>query len=302
MDRREFLKNAAKGAMSVSIIGALTKRLQAKAIEENPTAASDMESELKKAFCFSMFPESLSVEDRFKLAKDIGLHGVEVKPTLDAKEIGEMRAASEKTGVEIHSIIYGGWSAPLSSPDPVVAERGVSEVIGALKSAKELGAANILLVPAVVNEKTRYVEAYERSQAHLRKLAAEAEKQRVMVLVENVWNNFLLSPIEFARYVDEIGSPWVQAYFDVGNVLAFGWPEDWIRTLGNRIKKVHLKDFKRGPRQFVNLLDGDVNWPEVRKALREVGYRGYLTAELGGGDAKYLRDVSERMDKIINNG
>ncbi len=300
MDRREFLKNAAKGAISVSIIGAITRRVQVKAFEEKPTVGSKKESELKKAFCFSMFPDSLSVEDRFKLAKDLGLHGVEVKPTLDAKEIGEMRAASDKTGVEIHSIIYGGWNAPLSSSDQEIAERGVREIIDALKNAKELGAANILLVPAVVNEKTRYVDAYKRSQAHLLRLVAEAEKQRVAILVENVWNNFLLSPIEFARYIDEIGSPWVQAYFDVGNVIAFGWPEDWIRTLGSRIKKVHLKDFKRNQRQFVNLLDGDVNWPEVRKALREVGYQGYLTAELGGGDAKYLRDVSERIDKIIN--
>jgi hexulose-6-phosphate isomerase len=300
VDRREFLKNAAKGAISVSIIGAITRKLQAKAIAKKTTSAPKKKSELKKAFCFSMFPDSLSVEDRFKLAQDIGLDGVEVKPTLDAKEIADMLAASEKTGVEIHSIIYGGWNAPLSSPDPAVAEKGAKEVADALKSANELGAENILLVPAVVNENTRYVDAYERSQAHLRKLAAEAEKQRIMILVENVWNNFLLSPIEFARYVDEIGSPWVQAYFDVGNVLAFGWPEDWIRTLGNRIKKVHLKDFKRGTQQFVNLLEGDVNWPEVRKALHEVGYRGYLTAELGGGDTKYLRDVSERIDKIIN--
>lgn len=297
MDRREFLRDAARGAMSIGVLGAISG-VKARAAGERGSASAGA-PEMKKAFCFSMLPGSMSIEDRFRLAKDIGLHGVEVSPTLDANQIREFRAASEKTGIEIHSIIYGGWGAPLSSPDPTVAEKGAAEIVDALKSAKELGADNILLVPAVVNDKTRYIEAYERSQNHLRRLAPQAEKLKVMILVENVWNNFLLSPIEFARYVDEIKSQWVQAYFDVGNVVAFGWSEDWIRTLGRRIGKVHLKDFKRGPRQFVNLRDGDINWPEVRKALSEVGYKGYLTAELGGGDEAYLRDVSERIDKII---
>ncbi len=296
MDRREFLKGAAKGAMSIGMLGAVTRGITAKAAE---AAAGSAEPELKKAFCFSMLGDSLSVEDRFKLARNIGLHGVEVGPTSDAAQIAELRSASEKTGVRIHSIIYGGWGQPLSSPDPTVAEKGVESIRAALKCAKDLGADDILLVPAVVNEGTRYAEAYERSQKHLKKLAPEAEKLKVMILVEDVWNNFLLSPVEFARYIDEIKSPYVQAYFDVGNVVAFGWPEDWIRTLGKRIRKVHLKDFKKGPRQFCNLRDGDVNWPEVRKALHEVGYKGFLTAELGGGDEAYLRDVSARMDKII---
>lgn len=298
MDRREFLKGAARGAMSMGVLGAISG-VRARAADDRTVKAGG-EPELKKAFCFSMLPDTLSIEDRFKLARDIGLHGVEVGPTSDAALIAKMRSASEKTGVRIHSVIYGGWGAPLSSPDPTTAEKGAEEVRAALKCARDLGADNILLVPAVVNEKTRYSEAYERSQGRLRKLAPEAEKLKVMILVENVWNSFLLSPMEFARYVDEIKSPCVQAYFDVGNVVAFGWPEDWIRTLGKRIRKVHLKDFKKGPRQFCNLRDGDVNWPEVRRALREIRYTGFLTSELGGGDEAYLRDVSERMDKIIN--
>jgi len=114
-----------------------------------------------------------------------------------------------------------------------------------------------------------------------------------------VWNNFLLSPLEFARYVDEFQSPFVRAYFDTGNIILFGFAQDWIRTLGKRTVRIHLKDFKRQGNQWVNLLDGDVNWKEVRKALAEVGYEGYLTPELSGGDEAYLKDLSKRIDKIV---
>lgn len=293
MDRRSFLKSAAGAALALA--GAKVGGAE----ENKRVASSGKEQRLKKSLILNMFPDSLSVEDRFKLAKDMGLDGMEIAPVSDAEQIRAMRAASEKSGVRVHSIIYGGWKALLSSPDPAVVEQGLKQTSDAIKCAKELGADNVLLVPARVDGVTRYVEAYERSKKQIRKLIPQAEKAKVMILVENVWNNFLLSPLEFARFIDEIKSPWVQAYFDVGNVVAFGWPEDWIRTLGHRIKKVHLKDFQRGPRQWVNLRDGDVNWPEVRKALAEVGYDGYLTAELGGGDENYLRDVCVRIDRII---
>jgi len=255
--------------------------------------------ELKKALILSMLPADLSVEDKFPLAADVGFQGMEVAPVSDPAEIEALRKASEKSGIPIHSIIFGGWRSPLSSGDPEVAERGLNEAKAALQCAKELGADSLLLVPALVNAQTRYKDAYERSQERIKGLIPLAEKLGVVITIENVWNNFLYSPLEFARYVDYFKSRYVQAYFDVGNIVAFGWPEDWIRTLGKRIRKVHLKDFKREGRQWTNLRDGDVNWPEVRGALDEVGYSGYLTAELPGGDEKYLRDLSSRIDKII---
>ena len=169
-----------------------------------------------------------------------------------------------------------------------------------LKGAKAMGADTLLLVPGRVTEDTRYKDVYERSQTGIRKIIPTAEKLGVVIAVENVWNGFLLSPLEFARYVDEFKSPFVRAYFDVGNVIgAFGFSQDWIRTLGPRIRKLHVKDFKLDGRQWTNLLDGSVNWREVRKAIEEVGYSGYMTAELGGGDAAYLKDIAARMDKII---
>jgi len=258
--------------------------------------------QLKKGVLLGMLPGSLSLDDRFKLAHDLGFDGVEVHPITDPAEIKATRDAADKAGVAIHSVMYGGWQTPFSSADAAVIEKGLEDLSATLAGAKELGADGVLLVPGVVNGETRYIDCYQRSQKHIKTLIHTAEKLGVHILIENVWNNFLLSPLEFARYIDEFKSPWVQAYFDVGNVIAFGWSEDWIRTLGHRIKKVHVKDFKRGSREWVNLLDGDVNWPEVRKSLGEVGYNGYLTTELSGGNEKYLRDLSKRLDKIINLG
>jgi hexulose-6-phosphate isomerase len=246
-----------------------------------------------------MLPRALSDAEKFALAKKCGFEGVEGQPMADLEAARELGALSRQAGTPIHSICYGGWGAPLSDPRPDVVEKGLSEMETALRSAKALGAEVVLLVPAVVTETVGYGEAYERSQKNIRKLLPLAEELRVVIAVENVWNKFLLSPIEFARYVDEFDSPWLKAYFDVGNVILFGFSQDWIRTLGRRIVRIHLKDFKRKGYQWTNLLDGDVNWPQVRKALHEIGYASYMTTELRGGDEAYLTDLAGRIDKII---
>ena len=295
MNRREFFRQAAKTA---AVLGLAARPLQVKA--DNPRSQNMQKKlELKKALILSMLPADLGTEDKFKMAADVGFQGMEIAPTSDPAEIEALRGASEKSGIPIHSIIFGGWRSPLSSENTEIAERGLNELKAGLQCARELGADSLLLVPGVVNAETRYKDAYERSQKRIKSLIPLAEKLGVVITVENVWNNFLYSPLEFARYVDGFKSRYVQAYFDVGNIVAFGWPEDWIRTLGKRIRKIHLKDFKREGRQWTNLRDGDVNWPEVRRALDEVGYSGYLTTELPGGDEKYLRDLSSRIDKII---
>jgi L-ribulose-5-phosphate 3-epimerase len=168
-----------------------------------------------------------------------------------------------------------------------------------LRNAKLWGAGTVLLVPAVVNPETRYEDAYQRSIQQIRKLIPLAKELKVVIAVEDVWNKFLLSPVEFARYVDTFDSPWVQAYFDVGNIVFYGYPQDWIRTLGKRIVRIHLKDFKSETKEFVPLRDGSINWPEVHKALLEVGYDGFLTIEQRAGDEAYLREINARMDLII---
>lgn len=292
LSRRELLA-ATTGAAVAAALGETARPADA---APSSTPAGDWRA--KKSLLLSMLPDKMSLEDRCRLARDTGFAGIEAPP-MSIPEAEKLRAAAEKAGVRVHSVIFGGWHAPLSDPDPRVAERGRKDVEAGLHCCKALGADILLLVPAVVNAKTRYVHAYERSQRHIRRLIPLAERLKVTIAVEEVWNNFLMSPLEFARYIDEFRSPWVQAYFDVGNVVAFAWPEDWIRTLGKRIKQVHLKDFKRNGRQFVNLRDGDVDWPEVRRAFLEIGFHGWMTCELGGGDEAYLRDVSARVDKII---
>jgi L-ribulose-5-phosphate 3-epimerase len=298
LNRRRFLGKSAGAALALDLGAAeiAAHRLSAAPEADKQTPHSGRP---KKSVMFTMLPERLSLEARFQLAKEVGFEGVEAPPVAEESAANAMRAAAEKAGLPIHSVIYGGWEAPLSSPDPAIVQKGLESARKAMQSAKWLGADDILLVPAIVNAQTRYKDAYARSQKQVRALIPTAEKLGVMILIEEVWNNFLLSPLEFARYIDEFRHPLVQAYFDVGNVVVFGWPEDWIRTLGKRIKKVHLKDFKRSTRQFVALREGDVDWPEVRRAFAEVGFTGFMNTELPGGDEAYLRDVSARVDAIL---
>jgi len=293
MPRRELLKQVAGATVGLAGLSA------SESFAADRRYGTWNTGEVKKAVVFSMVTDAIPMEDRFKLVRDCGFDGVEAHPEPDLKKAEQMRNWAEKAGVEIHSVMFGGWHAPLSHPNPATAQRGEDELRTCLRSAKAMGATSVLLVPAVVNAETRYVDAYERSQRRIRRVIPLASELKMPILIEEVWNNFLLSPLEFAKYVDEFKSPWVQAYFDVGNVVAFAWPEDWILTLGKRTKRVHLKDFKRGPRQFVNLGEGDVDWPKVRAAFKTVGYSGWYTAELNGGDEAYLKDVAVRMDRLV---
>jgi len=251
-----------------------------------------------------MLPKELSWKDKFQLAKDVGFEAVEGQTEEDVAVESAMRAASESTGMPIHSVMnMAHWKYPLSSAEPGDVETSMKGMATSIRNAVAWGGTTVLLVPGVVNPQTGYADAYKRSQTQIRKLVPLAEKNKIIIAVENVWNKFLLSPLEFSNYVDSFKSPYVKAYFDVGNILLYGYPQDWIRTLGKqRIAKVHLKDFqnRNNKLEFVNLWDGDLNWAEVHKAFAEIGYNGYATVELRGGDAAYLRDLSGRVDRILN--
>ena len=276
MNRREFL-----GTSAVALAG-MGFRQDAKP---------------KKSIMPGMIKGGSKLEEKFAIAKAAGFDGMEVPPDYEKAET--LKAASEKTCLPIHSVIFGGWGKPLSHPDPKIREEGVELLKKGLQFARSLGADNLLLVPAIVDGKTRYVEAYERSQEAIKKAIPTAEETKVVIAVEEVWNNFLLSPLEFNRYIDEFQSPWVKAYFDIGNIVKNGWPEDWIRTLGKRIHRIHLKDFSKKKHQFVKLTEGDVNWKEVRKAFQEVGFTNYMTAEFNGDDFLEPEELAKRIDKIV---
>lgn len=259
----------------------------------------------KKAVLITMLSKDLPYVDRFKMALDAGFQGVEMQTVADSREAEAIKEASEKSGLRIHSVMnMGHWNFPLSSADPEEVSKSIAGMETSLKNAKLWGADAVLLVPAVVNPKTSYKDAYTRSQKVIReRILPKAEELKVIVAVEEVWNKFLLSPLEFARYVDEFRSPWLRAYFDVGNVVFYAFPQDWIRTLGKRIVKVHLKDFKldrqAGRFYWKNIGEGDIDWQEVRKAFDEIGYDGYMTTEISGGDAAYLKDVVARLNRFL---
>src|SRR5206468_8029546 len=244
----------------------------------------------------------LSYADRFKMVRDSGFEVVQALTEPDERKAQEMKQAADAANVRIDSVMnVDHWQYPLSSSDPAVIDKSLNGMRTSLRNAKLWGADVVLLVPAVVNSQTSYRDAWTRSQTQIRKLIPFAQELNVVIGIEEVWNKFLLSPVEMAQYVDEFRSPWIQAWFDVGNVVLYGYPQDWIRTLGKRTVKVHLKDFKRkeGGYAWVNLGEGDVDWPAVRAAFTAVGYAGSVIADLDVVDAAYLRDVGRRIDRLL---
>jgi L-ribulose-5-phosphate 3-epimerase len=301
--RREFLKSSITTACSVALgsgagaeLPAATPRLTA------VPAASPVSLSIKKGLVYSMLPGTLSVADRFKLARDVGFEMVQAPTEPDEQKAEEMKKAADAAVVRIDSVMnMDHWKYPLSSSDPAVVEKSLAGMRTSLHNAKLWGADTVLLVPAVVNAQTSYRDAWIRSQNEIRKLLPLAEELKIVIAIEEVWNKFLLSPLEMAKYIGEFQSPWIKAWFDIGNVMFYGYPQDWIRTLGKSIVDVHLKDFKRKEDGYawVNLGDGDVEWPAVREAFADIGYSGSAIVELHGGDEAYLRDVSRRVDHLL---
>jgi L-ribulose-5-phosphate 3-epimerase len=258
---------------------------------------------IRKALYAGMLPRDLSYADRFKLVRDTGFEAVECDTAPEQRVAEEIKKAAETAGIRIHSVMnQAHWKFPLSSSDPQVVAESVKGMETSLRNAKFWGADTVLLVPAVVDPETGYRNAMERSQRNIRGLLPLARELKVIIGIENVWNKFLLSPVEFAAYVDSFKSPYVRAYFDVGNILLYGYPQDWIRTLGKRIVKLHLKDFsfRKNVAAFVALREGDLDWPAIYKSLAEIGFSGTATCELPGGDEAYLREVGRRVDRILS--
>jgi hexulose-6-phosphate isomerase len=306
--RRTFLKSTATTACTLGLSGsALAEACETSSAAPLPdTMATPFPAaaslSLKKGLVMDMLPEKLSLAERFQLAKNVGFDLVQAPTTPDQRSAEEIKAAADKAGIHIDSVMnMAHWKYPLSSSDPATVETSLAGMRTSLHNAKLWGCDVVLLVPAVVNPQTSYGDAWTRSQKEIRKLLPLAEELKIVIAIEEVWNKFLLSPLEMATYVNEFKSPWIKAWFDVGNVLLYGYPQDWIRTLGKQIFKVHIKDFKRGDGtySFVNLGDGDADWPAVRQAFADIGYTGSAIVELEPGDEAYLRDVSQRFDRLV---
>ena len=255
---------------------------------------------IERAIINTMLPEDLPLVDQFKVAVETGFTAMEVRAVVDHAEAERINDAAQQAGLRIHSVMnQTHWRHPLSSPDPADVEACVEGVRASLRQAQLYGADAVLLVPAVVRSDTTYEQAWERSQREIRKLIPLAEKHDVMIAIEEVWNKFLLTARDFRQFIDEFNHPLVRAYFDVGNIVHYAVPEHWIYELGSRIVKVHLKDYSRRD-GFVNLGDGDVDWPAVREAFTAVGYNAEATVELRGGDRDYLVDLGQRVDRLLD--
>lgn len=260
---------------------------------------------LKKGIMWGSIGTGKTIMEKFQAAKDAGFDGVEVMSHLNRDEVLKARDA---TGLVVPSVCGEmHWKYLLSDPDEGVRRKGVDALKLSIEDAKAYGADTVLIVPGRVTEDVSYDECWTRSTEELKKVIPLAKELEIRVAIENVWNNFLLSPMEAATYVDQFRSAFIGFYFDCGNILNYGWPEQWIKILNRRIAKVHIKEFSkkladsqgRSAGFKVNLQEGDVNWSKVMAALDKIGYSGWTTIEQPGGNTpEGLKDLCTRLGNI----
>ncbi len=276
---------------------------------------------MKKGINIWSFPQA-SIKDNLVLAKDAGFEGVELalngtgelSMQSTDKEIKQIKTMADDMGLTLYSLSCGlCWDYRLSDDDKNMRQKAKDMIKKQLDTAKLLGADTVLVIPGVVNvefsypeKKVAYDVVYERAFEGLNELKSYAENLKVNIGLENVWNKFLLSPMEMRDFIDKIGSDYVGSYLDIGNTMYCSYPEDWVRILGKRIKKVHFKDYRMqagGLHGFVDLLAGDVNYPEVVNALEEIGYNDWVSAEMIPNYKHYtdtiIYNTSNSMDKIL---
>ena len=270
-----------------------------------------------KSICSVIFPPGTPLPECFKRAKAAGFDAIEIRMaeevSLDSTpdQMKQLADDAHKAGVMIASM----WVSrplsqhPINSPDAAVRAQGVAALEKSIELAKHANCAALLIYPARLGSGARLEygsqDTWDRVSDAFRQVIPSAERAKVILTPENVWNKFLLSPLEMRTFVDQFHSPWLQTHFDIGNCMQYGYPEDWILTLGSRIKRIHVKDYKLSTRgeqgRFVDLLEGDVNWKGVMAALVKVGYHGTLSPEIGyrSSDPDQIHKVSQALDKIL---
>ncbi|MBI3881144.1 MAG: sugar phosphate isomerase/epimerase [Verrucomicrobia bacterium] len=300
MHRRAFLASAAAFAAASPFAAKLFP------------AEAPRTQRIRKGYMLSAFPaggKDLPIAEKFKMIRAAGFAAVEPHGLLDQDEVLRARDAAR---LVIPSVVIGSQTRKLNSPIPSVRAQAIEALKQALRDAKRYGARAVLAIAGGVDEQTGYAENWDRTQAAIREALPLAGELGVKIAIENVWNNFLLSPIELAKYVDDFHSPWVAVHFDIGNMMYVGWPEHWIRVLGKRIVTVHVKEYSRKKHETegkkagfaVDYLEGDNNWPAILRALDETGYEGFAICEPGYRPpglepAARLKQVSEKLDKIL---
>jgi len=280
---------------------------------------------MKKSINTWSFYGNWNLEEKMTLARNAGFAGFEPEFTEDG-DLGingdqtswsKVRETADKVGMDLSGLATGlYWGANAASNDPAIRAKAARILEKQILCAQAIGVDSILVIPAAVGvdfipeyEVVSYDVAYERATELIRNALPAAEKAGVTIAIENVWNKFLLSPLEMRAFIDQFDSPYVASYFDVGNVLANGYPEQWIQILGARIKRVHFKDYRRNVGSadgFVDLLSGDINWNEVVAALKSTGYDSWVAAEMIPPAPFYkhapevlIQNTSRSMDAIL---
>jgi L-ribulose-5-phosphate 3-epimerase len=303
---RAYRRSARHKAVPAPSVISRKPRQSAFEVIPEDVSRSMLKPMVRASLKWSMIEEDLSVQDKFRLIADLGFDGVELDAPNDLS-LDEITTARDTTGLAIPGVVNSQhWKTPLTHPDPAVREACVQATIVALEQAKAYGAKTVLLVPGVVNESTSYTAAYERVIEGLGRLLPHAEALDVSIALENVWNDFLLSPLEAARLIDGFSSKHLGWYFDVGNVMRYGRPTDWIEALGPRILRVDVKEFSltrmnaEGPRKGfeVPLGEGEIDWASVNRALSQNGYAGWASVEVPGGNRQHLAEIKRRFDHV----
>lgn len=282
IDRRCFIQTSGRLLAAAAVLA-----------RPSVTVAGQSGARYKKALGWGMIEGDLSVEDKLKLVKDVGFEGIEVSTRLlkrDTPEPKVLAGAAEKVGIAVHGVVNSSHE----------------DIKGAIDEAAIYGATSVLHVVRP-NPQGSFMENYRSTQETLRRAIPNAEKKQIYILIENVWNTFLIEPLTMARYIDELDSPFVKAYFDIGNVVRWGWPQHWIEVLGKRIVKIHIKEYdlnvamNEGMRKGFDcpIGKGSIEWDRVRAELEKIDYRGWATAEVSGGDRKRLAEISEQMDQVL---
>jgi L-ribulose-5-phosphate 3-epimerase len=292
MNRRLFLKITTAGTAAAALL---------------TFASAASNRKLRKAIMHSTIGVKGSVLQKYRVMKEAGFEGVEPMGGMNQEEV---LAALKETGLQAASVCcHTHWEKPLSAPDEATRKIGFDGLVQSLQDAKVYGAASVLLVPGVAREGVTYQQCFERSIVEIKKAIPVARDAGVKIAIENVGNDFIMSPEQAIAYLDAINSEWVGFHFDIGNAGRVGPAERWINLLGKRIVRIHVKDYtakRPAPGAKASgrpkLLDGDTNWPAVMKALDDIGYSGWAISEQPAeqaADLESARDLVGRMDKIF---
>lgn len=250
--------------------------------------------------------KTLTLAQRLTLAGEAGFDGVDFDQAGE-HTLEEARAAVQESGVFVHNAInHDHWKMRLTSPNPEERAQGVANLAHCLRLSHAAGGSGVLVVVGSGGD-GEAAEIAARCRKEIQSLLPLAASLGQMILVENVWNRMFYDhdappeqgPQRFIDFVDSFNSPWVGMYYDLGNHWKYGRPSEWIRAFGRRCVKLDVKGFSRAENKFVDIGEGDLPWKQVQKALADIGYHGWATAEVGGGDLVRLKVVREQMQRAL---